>query len=156
VNAASAIDWIRTLIAAALPADVRDASVVIGHPGLQEDYAFALSLFVLQLRDDAAWRSARPGPASRVAMEADVLIASHAPPERWFDGIRLLEAACDIVRANPHLGSTAGQAAAEVHLRAASIAELTGLWRAVGTPMQPCVLCTVRLTSELPGQEPPG
>jgi len=145
MNCAAAIDRIRDLVAEALPPDVADAVVVIGHPGIQEDYAFALSLFALQLRDDASWRTARTNPVDRAPLEVDLLIASHAPPERWYDGIRLLEAACDVVRANPRFEGALSHTMAEVQLRPAPVAEVAGVWQALGTPMQPSVLCTVRV-----------
>ncbi|MDH4064811.1 MAG: DUF4255 domain-containing protein [Acidobacteriota bacterium] len=133
-------------MAESLPLDLADASVVIGHPSAQEDYTFALSLFVLQLRDDAAWRTTRPGPVSLAPIEADLLMAAHAPPDRWSDGTRLLEVACDVIRTTPRLESATSHSTAEVHLRPVTLNEITDVWRALGAPLQPSVLCTVRVS----------
>ena len=117
MSAAAAVDRIRGLIAGVLPPELSDASVVIGHPGAQEEYALGLSLFVLQIREDATWRS-HPGRATQSLIEADLLVSAHAPPERGFEGIRLLEIASDILRTTPELGAVLPHVSAEVLLRA--------------------------------------
>ncbi len=144
MSAAAAVDRIRGLIAAVLPPELSDASVVIGHPGAQEEYALGLSLFVLQIREDATWRS-HPGRATQSLIEVDLLVSAHAPPERGFEGIRLLEIASEILRTTPELGSLAARVSAEVLLRAPSLDEMASLWQAMGTPMHPSVLCVVRV-----------
>jgi hypothetical protein len=143
MSAAAAVDRIRGLITGVLPPELSDASVVIGHPGAQEEYALGLSLFVLQIREDATWRS-HPGRATQSLIEVDLLVSAHAPPERGFEGIRLLEIASEILRTTPELGSLSPQVSAEVLL-----------WRAMGTPMHPSVLCVVRVAvnSATPGLE---
>ena len=144
MSAAAAVDRIRGLIAAVLPPELSDASVVIGHPGAQEEYTLGLSLFVLQIREDATWRS-HPGRATQSLIEVDLLVSSHSPPERGFEGIRLLEIASEILRTTPELGSLSAHVTAEVLLRAPSLDEMASLWRAMGTPMHPSVLCVVRV-----------
>ena len=144
MSAAAAVDRIRGLIAGVLPSELSDASVVIGHPGAQEEYALGLSLFVLQIREDATWRS-HPDRATQSLIEVDLLVSAHAPPERGFEGIRLLEIASDILRTTPELGAVLPHVSAEVLLRAPSLDEMASLWRAMGTPMHSSVLCVVRV-----------
>jgi hypothetical protein len=144
MSAAAAVDRIRGLITGVLPPELSDANVVIGHPGTQEEYALGLSLFALQIREDATWRS-HPNRATQSLIEVDLLVSAHAPPERGFEGIRLLEIASEILRTTPELGSLSPQVSAEVLLRAPSLDEIASLWRAMGTPMHPSVLCVVRV-----------
>ena len=144
MSAAAAVDRIRGLIAGVLPPELSDASVVIGHPGAQEEYTLGLSLFVLQIREDATWRS-HPDRATQSLIEVDLLVSAHAPPERGFEGIRLLEIASEILRTTPELGAVSPHVSAEVLLRAPSPYEIASLWQAMGTPMHSSVLCVVRV-----------
>lgn len=150
---ASAVDRLRGLIAGALPPELADATIVVGHPGLLEDYAFGLSLYTLLLREDASWRSLQHSAALETLVEVDVLVAVHAPPERGFDGIRLLELACQVVRDNPKFEGVVPQATATMLLRPTTMDELTRLWRALATPLQPSVVCTLRVVSVRPEDE---
>jgi hypothetical protein len=144
MSAAAAVDRIRGLLAGVLPVELVDASVVISHPGAQEEYALGLSLFVLQIREDAAWRS-HPGATGHTLLEADLLISAHAPPERGFEAVRLLEVACEVLRANPELGALSARVSAEVLLRPLALDEMASLWQAMGAHMHPSVLCVVRV-----------
>ena len=158
MSAAAAVDRIRGLIAGVLPPELSDALVVIGHPVAQEEYALGLSLFVLQIREDATWRS-HPGRATQSLIEVDLLVSAHAPPERGFEGIRLLEIASEVLRTTPELGSLSAQVSAEVLLRAPSLDEMAAVWRAMGAPMHPSVLCVIRVAVNAPvigGERDPG
>lgn len=150
---ASAVDRLRGLVAGALPPELADATIVVGHPGLLEDYAFGLSLYTLLLREDASWRSPQHADALETLVEVDVLVAVHAPPERGFDGIRLLELACRVIRDHPRLDGLTPQATATMLLRPTTMDELTCLWRALATPLQPSVVCTLRVVSVCLGDE---
>ncbi|MEZ5286011.1 MAG: Pvc16 family protein [Vicinamibacterales bacterium] len=86
------------------------------------------------------------GHVGQVPIEADLLISAHAPPQRWFDAVRLLEAACTAIRANPHLDGPASRDTVEIVFRPAAIDEITGVWCALRTPLQPSVLCALRVT----------
>jgi hypothetical protein len=147
VSYASAVDRLRGLIVGGLPPDLADATVVVGHPGILEDYAFGVTLYTLTLREDASRRLSQHPPVHETLVEADILIAVHAPPERGLDGIRLLELACRIVHQHPRFDGLAADATATVVLRPTSVDELTGLWQALATPLQPAVLCTLRVLS---------
>jgi hypothetical protein len=147
MSSAAAIDLIRGLISGALPSGLSDAEVVIGHPGAQEEYVLAINVFVLQLREDAAWRQV-PGRERHTLVESDLLISAHAPPERGFDGIRLLELACEVVRTTPELGALAHGVTAEVLLRPVPLDQMAAIWRGLGTPMHPSLLCVVRVASD--------
>src|SRR5262245_21537870 len=103
MSCAAAVDRIRDLIAGALPPELQTVTVSIAHPGAPEEYAVALSLYVLQIREDVLARN-HPNQPRPTVVEALLLIASHAPPERGFDGVHLLEIAIGVIRANPHLG----------------------------------------------------
>jgi hypothetical protein len=144
MSCAAAVDRIRALIAGALPPELHSATVSIGYPGAPEDYAIALSLYVLQIREDVLARN-HPGEPRPVVIEAPLLVASHAPPERGFDGVHLLELAIGVIRANPHLGQLTPHSTAEVSLQVATLEEMSALWRALGTPLQPSVMCTLRV-----------
>lgn len=144
MSCAAAVDRIRALIAGALPPELQSATVSIGHPGAPDDYSIALSLYVLQIREDVLARNHR-GEARPTVIEAPILVAAHAPPERGFDGVRLLELAIGVIRANPHLGQLTPQSTAELALQVTTLDEMSSLWRALGTPLQPSVMCTVRV-----------
>src|SRR4051794_26643834 len=103
MSCAAAVDRIRALIAGALPPELHSATVSIGHPGAPDDYAIALSLYVLQVREDVLARN-QPGQPRPTLVEAPMLVAAHAPAERGFDAVHLLEVAIGVIRANPHLG----------------------------------------------------
>ena len=112
-----------------------------------DDYAFGLSLYTLLLREDASWRAPQRTTALETLVEADVLVAVHAPPERGVDAIRLLEHACEIVRRHPRLDALASAATAAVMLRPTTIEEMARLWQAPATPLQPAVICSLRVVS---------
>ena len=78
-----------------------------------------------------------------------MLVAAHAPPERGFDGIRirLLELAIGVIRATPHLGQLTPQSTAEVTFHMATLDEMASLWQALATPLQPSVLCLLRVVT---------
>jgi hypothetical protein len=149
VSCAAAVERIRALIVGALPPELHTATVSIGHPGAPDDYAVALSLYVLQIREDVLARN-HPGQPRPTVVEAPLLIAAHAPPERGFDGIHLLELAIGVIRAHPHLGQLTTRATAEVALQVATLEEMSSLWRALGTPLQPSVMCVVRVVTTPP------
>ena len=113
MSCATAVDRIRALIAGGLPPELQTATVSVGHPGSTEEYTLALNLYVLQVREDVLARE-RPGLPRPTVIEAPVLVAAHAPPERGFDAVRLLELAVGVIRANPHLGPLSPHATAEV------------------------------------------
>ena len=144
MSCAAAVDRIRALIAGALPPELHTATVSIGHPGAPEEYAIALSLYILQIREDVLARN-HPGRPRPTVMEAPLLIAAHAPAERGFDGIHLLELAIGVIRANPHLGQLTPHSTAEIAFQLATLDEMSSLWQALGTPLQPSVLCTLRV-----------
>jgi len=146
MSCAAAVDRLRSLIAGALPPELHTATVGIGHPGSPEEYALALSLYVLQIREDVLARE-RPGSPRTTVVEAPLLVAAHAPPERGFDGVHLLELAIGVIRANPHLGPLTAHAAADVALQVATLDEMASLWKALGTPLQPSVLCLLRVVT---------
>jgi uncharacterized protein DUF4255 len=146
MSCAAAVDRIRALIAGALPPELRTVTVSIAHPGAPEEYAVALSLYVLQIREDVLARNHLNQPRPTV-VEALLLIASHAPPERGFDGVHLLEIAIGVIRANPHLGQLSPHSTAEVALRVSTLDEMSALWRALGTPLQPSVTCVLRVVT---------
>jgi hypothetical protein len=146
MSCAAAVDRIRALIAGALPPELHSATVSIGHPGAPDDYAIALSLYVLQVREDVLARN-QPGQPRPTVVEAPLLVAAHAPPERGFDGVRLLELAIGVIRAHPHLGQLSPHATAEVAIQVATLDEMSALWRALGTPLQPSVLCVLRVVT---------
>jgi hypothetical protein len=146
MSCAAAVDRLRALIAGAFPPELHSATVSIGHPGSPEEYALAISLYVLQIREDVLARERRGQPRPTV-VEASVLVAAHAPPERGFDGIRLLELAIGVIRANPHLGQLTPQATAEVTFHMATLDEMASLWQALATPLQPSVLCLLRVVT---------
>ena len=146
MSCAAAVDRIRALIAGALPPELQSATVSIGHPGAPEDYAIALSLYVLQIREDVLARN-HPGEPRPIVIEAPLLVASHAPAERGFDGVHLLELAIGVIRANPHLGQLTPHATAEISLQVATLEEMSALWRALGTPLQPSVMCALRVVT---------
>lgn len=147
MSCASAVDHLSALVAGGLPPGLGDATIVVGHPGVLDDYAFGLSLYTLLIREDASWRPPQRTTAIETLVEADVLVAVHAPPERGFDAIRLLEHACDVIRRHPRLDALASAATATVLLRPTSIDELTRLWQALATPLQPAVICSLRVVS---------
>lgn len=151
MSCAAAVDRIRALIAGALPPELHTATVGIGHPGAPEEYAIALSLYVLQIREDVL-APLHPGQPRPTVIEAPVLVAAHAPPERGFDAIRLLELAIEVIRANPHLGHLTPHATAEVTLQISTLDEMSALWRALGSPLQPSVMCLLRVVTTAPGQ----
>ena len=91
------------------------------------------------------------GTVGGAVVEALLLIASHAPPERGFDGVQLLEIAIGVIRANPHLGQLSPHSTAEVALRVSTLDEMSALWRALGTPLQPSVTCVLRVVTTPPG-----
>jgi hypothetical protein len=146
MSCAAAVDRIRALIAGALPPELHSATVSIGYPGAPEEYALAISLYVLHLREDVLARS-HPGQPRPTVVEAPVLVAAHAPPERGFDAVHLLELATGVIRANPHLGQLTPHAMAEVTLQVTTLNELSELWQALGTPLQPSVLCVLRVVT---------
>lgn len=146
MSCAAAVDRIRALIAGVLPPELHTATVSIGHPGAPEEYALAISLYVLQLREDVLARS-HPGQPRPTVVEAPVLVAAHAPPERGFDAVQLLELATGVIRANPHLGQLAPHATADVTLQVTTLDEMSELWQALGTPLQPSVLCLLRVVT---------
>jgi Pvc16 N-terminal domain len=156
MSCAAAVDRIRALITRALPPELHTATVSIGHPGSPEEYALAVSLYVLQIREDVLART-QPGQPRPTVIEAPLLVAAHAPPERGFDGVHLLELAIGVIRANPHLGQVTPHATAELALHVATLEEMASLWRALGTPLQPSVLCTLRVVTNAHGRpEAPG
>lgn len=144
MHCAAAVERVRALIAGAMPPELHDASIDIGHPGAPEEYAFVLSLYVLQVRENVQARDL-PGHARSTVIEAPLLVAAHAPPERGFDGVRLLEVATEVIRANPHLGALAPHSTAQVMLQDTPIAEMSRLWQAPGAPLQSSVLCRLRV-----------
>ena len=146
MSCATAVDRIRALIAGGLPPELQTATVSIGHPGSTEEYELALNLYVLQVREDVLARE-RPGLPRPTVIEAPVLIAAHAPPERGFDAVRLLELAVGVIRANPHLGPLSPQATGEIALHVATLDEMSSLWRALRTPLQPSILCLLRVVT---------
>ena len=146
MSCALAVDRIRALIAAALPPELQSTTVSIGHPGAPEEYGIAVSLYVLQIREDVLARE-HPGGARPVVIEAPLLISAHAPPERGFDGIHLLELAIGVVRGNPHLGQLSPYSTAEVALQAPTLDEMSSLWQALGTPLQPSAICLLRVVT---------
>jgi hypothetical protein len=101
---------------------------------------------VLQVREDVLARE-RPGQPRPTVIEAPLLVAAHAPPERGLDGVRLLELAIAVIRANPHLGQLTPYATAEVALHITTLDEMSSLWRALGTPLQPSVMCLLRVVT---------
>ena len=141
---AAAVDKVRSLIAGALPPELQMATVGIGHPGALDEYALALSLFVLQLREDEL-APLQPGGARPLVVEAPLLVSSHAPPERGSDGIQLLEVATRVLRGNPNLGQLTAQSTAEVSFAPVTLDEMASLWRGLATPLQPSVLCLLRI-----------
>lgn len=146
MSCAAAVDRIRALITGALPPELHTTTVSIGHPGAPEEYALALSLYVLQIREDslAPLHPRQPRPT---VTEAPLLVAAHAPPERGFDAVHLLELAIRVIRANPHLGQLTPHATAEVALQVATLDEMSAIWRALGTPLQPSVMCSLRVVT---------
>jgi hypothetical protein len=146
MSCAAAVDRLGALISGALPPDLHAATVSVGHPGSPEEYALALSLYVLQVREDVLARE-RPGQPRPTVIEAPLLVAAHAPPERGLDGVRLLELAIAVIRANPHLGQLTPYATAEVALHITTLDEMSSLWRALGTPLQPSVMCLLRVVT---------
>jgi hypothetical protein len=146
MSCAAAVDRIRALIAGALPPELHSATVSIGHPGAPDDYAIALSLYVLQIREDVLARN-QPGQPRPTVVEATLLVAAHAPPERGFDAVHLLELAIGVIRANPHLGQLSPHATAEVAVQVATLDEMSSLWSALGTPLQPSVMCALRVVT---------
>ena len=150
MSCAAAVDRIRALIAGALPPELHTATVSIGHPGAPEEYALAISLYVLQIREDVLARS-HPGRPRPTVIEASLLVAAHAPAERGFDGVHLLELAIAVIRANPHLGQLTPHVTADVALQVVTLDEMSALWQALGTPLQPSVLCLLRVVTNSPG-----
>ena len=146
MSCAAAVDRIRALIAGALPPELQNATVSIGHPGAPEEYATALSLYVLQVREAVLPRN-HPGQARPTAIEAPLLIAAHAPPERGFEAIHLLELAVGVIRGNLHLGQLTPNTIAEIALQTPTLNEMSSLWQALGTPFQPSVICSLRVVT---------
>lgn len=157
MSCAAAVDRLRALIAGALPPELHTAAVSIGHPGTPEEYALALSLYVLQIHENVAARE-RPGQPRPTVVEASLLVAAHAPPERGCDGISLLELAIGVIRANPHLGQLTPHSTAEVAFHLATLDDMASLWQALGTPLQPSVICLLRVVTNIAnhGERGPG
>jgi len=147
MSCAAAVDRIRALIAGALPPELHSATVSIGHPGAPEEYALAVSLYVLQVREDTLAPIAHGQPRPTV-VEAPLLVAAHAPPERGFDAVHLLELAIGVLRANPHLGQLTPHSTAEIGFHVTTLEEMSSLWRALGTPLQPSVMCLLRVVTQ--------
>jgi hypothetical protein len=144
MTCAAAVDRIRALIAGALPPELHTATVSIGHPGAPEEYMLALSVYVLQMREDSL-APTHPGQPRPTVIEAPLLVAAHAPPERGLDAVHLLELAVGVIRAHPHLGQLTPSATAELALQVTTMDEMASLWRALGTPLQPSVMCLLRV-----------
>lgn len=149
MSCAAAVDRIRALITGALPPELHTATVSIGHPGAPEEYALALSLYVLQIREDTL-APVHPGQPRPTVVEAPLLVAAHAPPERGFDGVHLLELAIGVIRANPHLGQLTPHSTAEITFHLTTLEEMSSLWRAIGSPLQPSVMCLLRVVTQPP------
>jgi hypothetical protein len=147
MSCAAAVDRLRALITGALPPELHTATVSIGHPGAPEEYALAISLYVLQIREDTL-APLQPGQPRPTVVEAPLLVAAHAPPERGFDGVHLLELAIGVIRANPHLGQLTPQSTAEVAFQMATLDEMSSLWQAIGSPLQPSVMCILRVVTQ--------
>jgi hypothetical protein len=144
VSCAAAVDRIRGLIADVMPPELHTVTVCVGHPGSTEEYELAVSLYVLHIRQDPG-HSSHPGEERPSVLEAQLLIAAHAPPERGTDAILMLELAIGVVRATPHLGQVAPHATAEVLLQPVTIGELATIWQGLEAPLQPSVMCNLRV-----------